>query len=98
MTVAGDTESRLRQPSAGASPGGCRVTLATSAVGSLARVHDVHGDDAIALRLLEMGLTPGVAVRVVGRAPLGDPLELEVRGYRLSIRRAEAARVVVGLD
>jgi ferrous iron transport protein A len=65
------------------------------AVGSTASVADVLGNDAVALRLLEMGLTPGVAVRLVGRAPLGDPLELELRGYRLSIRRAEAARVTV---
>jgi ferrous iron transport protein A len=65
------------------------------AVGSTVSVADVLGNDAVALRLLEMGLTPGVAVRLVGRAPLGDPLELELRGYRLSIRRAEAARVTV---
>lgn len=64
-------------------------------VGSSARVADVVGVDATALRLLEMGLTPGITVRVIGRAPLGDPLELEVRGYRLSIRDAEAARVAV---
>jgi Fe2+ transport system protein FeoA len=42
-----------------------------------------------------MGLTPGVSVRVVAHAPLGDPLELEVRGYRLSLRRSDAARVAV---
>ena len=42
-----------------------------------------------------MGLTPGVEVTIVGTAPLGDPVELELRGYRLSIRRNEAARVVV---
>jgi ferrous iron transport protein A len=70
-------------------------SLATVAVGDQARVADVAGDDAVSLRLLEMGLTPGTAVRVVGRAPLGDPLELELRGYRLSVRRAEAARVAV---
>lgn len=70
-------------------------SLATVAVGGQARVADVAGDDAVSLRLLEMGLTPGTAVRVVGRAPLGDPLELELRGYRLSLRRAEAARVAV---
>ncbi|NDC63664.1 MAG: hypothetical protein EBZ59_06695 [Planctomycetia bacterium] len=64
-------------------------------VGSTARVAGVAGSDATSLRLLEMGLTPGVAVRVVGTAPFGDPLELELRGYRLSIRRAEAARVAV---
>ena len=71
------------------------TTLETVAVGDSARVLDVGGDDAVPIRLLEMGLTPGVAVRVLGRAPFGDPLELELRGYRLSIRRAEAARVVV---
>jgi Fe2+ transport system protein FeoA len=42
-----------------------------------------------------MGLTPGVEVRMIGRAPLGDPLEVEVRGYRLSLRHSEAARVAV---
>jgi ferrous iron transport protein A len=98
MADEADTESRLQHPTIVGGPVRHRATLATSVVGSVSRVHDVHGDDAIALRLLEMGLTPGVAVRVVGRAPLGDPLELELRGYRLSIRRAEAARVVVGLD
>jgi len=66
------------------------------AVGSVARVRDVSGADPTAIRLLEMGLTPGVEVRLVGRAPLGDPLEFELRGYRLSIRRQEAARVTVG--
>ena len=47
------------------------------------------------MRLLEMGLTPGVEVALVGAAPLGDPLELELRGYRLSVRRTEAARVEI---
>ena len=64
-------------------------------MGHTATVADVLGDDAVALRLLEMGLTPGIVVRLVGRAPLGDPLELELRGYRLSIRRAEAARITL---
>jgi ferrous iron transport protein A len=71
------------------------TSLDTVAVGDSACVLDVEGDDPVAIRLLEMGLTPGVAVRVLGRAPFGDPLELELRGYRLSIRRAEAARVTV---
>ncbi|NBW96056.1 MAG: iron transporter [Planctomycetia bacterium] len=64
-------------------------------VGQTASIADVPGADAVSLRLLEMGLTPGVRVAVVGRAPLGDPVELEVRGYRLSIRRREAALVTV---
>lgn len=71
------------------------VSLDSIAIGDTATVADVLGDDAVALRLLEMGLTPGISVRLVGRAPLGDPLELEVRGYRLSIRRAEAARIAM---
>ena len=78
------------------SPGPSAVsTLDRVAAGATVCVADVAGDDEMALRLLEMGLTPGVAVRVVGRAPLGDPLELELRGYRLSLRRTEAARVSV---
>jgi len=68
--------------------------LAQLAVGGRARVVRVEGLDEIGVRLLEMGLTPGVEVRLLGKAPLGDPLEFEVRGYRLSIRRSEAERVV----
>lgn len=78
------------------SPGRSPVsTLDRVAAGATVRVADVAGDDEMSLRLLEMGLTPGVAVRLVGRAPLGDPLEFELRGYRLSLRRNEAARVRV---
>ena len=69
--------------------------LADVVVGQQARVVRVEGMDEISLRLLEMGLTPGVTVRCLGAAPLGDPLEFDVRGYRLSIRRSEAARVEV---
>lgn len=71
------------------------LSLDRIAVGRSARVATVIGGDATALRLLEMGLTPGASVRVVAHAPLGDPLELEVRGYRLSLRRSDAARVAV---
>lgn len=56
-------------------------------------IDEIEGADEIMLRLLEMGLTPGTNVRVVGVAPLGDPMELEVRGYRLSVRKSEASRV-----
>jgi ferrous iron transport protein A len=70
-------------------------SLEQVAVGQTVSVVDVPGDDLVSLRLLEMGLTPGVRVSVVAVAPLGDPLELNVRGYRLSIRRREAALVAV---
>ena len=63
--------------------------------GEEGRVLRVEGADDISQRLLEMGLTPGTPVRLLGIAPLGDPVELELRGYRLSVRRAEAARVEV---
>ena len=59
------------------------------------RVLHVQGGDEISVRLLEMGLTPGVEVAVIGKAPLGDPIELLVRGYHLSLRRVEAARVEI---
>jgi ferrous iron transport protein A len=72
------------------------VSLDDVSVGSTVRVRDVAGGDAVAIRLLEMGVTPGVEIRLVGKAPFGDPLELELRGYRLSIRRQEAARVAIG--
>lgn len=77
-------------------PGSKTASLDGLAVGTSARVRDVAGSDPTAVRLLEMGLTPGVEVRLIGRAPLGDPLEIELRGYRLSIRRQDAARVTVG--
>ena len=70
-------------------------TLAEVKVGFAGKVAQIRGDDDISVRLLEMGLTPGVAVRVIGAAPLGDPIELELRGYRLSLRRSEAARVEI---
>ncbi len=69
--------------------------LADLRIGQRARVLRVHGDDELSVRLLEMGLTPGVEVHLVGTAPLGDPLEFEVRGYRLSVRKSEAARVEI---
>ena len=71
------------------------MTLADLEVGRSARIARVSGSDTISQRLMEMGLTPGVGVQMVGAAPLGDPLELELRGYRLSVRKSEAARVEV---
>ena len=71
------------------------TSLAKLSVGDRAKVVKIDGSDEVACRLMEMGLTPGAPVSLVGVAPLGDPLELELRGYRLSVRRSEAARVEV---
>jgi ferrous iron transport protein A len=71
------------------------TTLDQLRVGSTGRVSEVQGYDEVSIRLMEMGLTPGVEFVVIGEAPLGDPLELELRGYRLSVRRSEAALVAV---
>lgn len=71
------------------------VRLADLRIGQCGRVTSVSGSDSLTRRLLEMGLTPGVECQLTGVAPLGDPLEFLVRGYRLSIRRSEAARVMV---
>ena len=71
------------------------MTLGDLPVGRQGRVIKVTGDDELSVRLLEMGLTPGVSLAVLGTAPLGDPLEIELRGYRLSVRRTEAARIEI---
>ena len=56
-------------------------------------VNTLHGDGAIHQRLLEMGVIEGAAVEVVRLAPLGDPMEILVQGYHLSLRKTEAALV-----
>ncbi|MCX4241161.1 FeoA family protein [Paraliomyxa miuraensis] len=66
--------------------------------GRKADVVGVDGPGDMAVRLLEMGFVPGTRVELVKVAPLGDPLELRVRGYHLSLRRAEAAYVQVTLQ
>ena len=71
------------------------VTLADMAVGARAKVLKVHGQPAVRHRLLEMGMTPGCPVRLARVAPLGDPLDFELRGYHLSLRRDEARNVVI---
>ncbi len=69
--------------------------LANLAPGEFGTVEEVGGDAEIRHRLLEMGLTSGTQVRMIRIAPLGDPVELQVRGYRLSVRKSEAATVAV---
>ncbi|MEX0585923.1 MAG: ferrous iron transport protein A [Pirellulales bacterium] len=65
------------------------------AVGDVGRVLRVVGAGEVSRRLLEMGVTPGVEIVCLGAAPLGDPLEFELRGYRLSLRRSEAQQIEI---
>lgn len=63
--------------------------------GNSATILQVTGDDAIALRLMEMGVLEGEEIRRVGSAPLGDPIEFAIQGYRLTLRVSEAARIMI---
>ena len=71
------------------------TTLDQLRVGQRARIDAVPGTDALAQRLMEMGLLEGEVVEVLGVAPLGDPIEIRIGDYRLSLRRNEAARIRV---
>ena len=71
------------------------LSLAGLPVGLQARVIAVKGSSTIARRLMEMGVVPGAPVRVIKAAPLGDPLEVRVRGYHLALRRTEAQMILV---
>jgi ferrous iron transport protein A len=64
-------------------------------VGGSAVVRAMTGERFVTRRLMEMGLTPGIEVRVLRRAPMGDPIELRLRRYSLSIRRSDAATIEV---
>lgn len=70
-------------------------SLAELPLGEEAEIVSVSCDRRVSRRLMEMGLVPGTAVRVVRVAPLGDPIELRVRNYALSVRRADAAKIAV---
>jgi len=72
-----------------------RRPLARVPVGSTVIVSKVSGTRPVVRRLLEMGLVPGTPVTVQREAPLGDPVELRVRNYALSIRRADAQKIEV---
>lgn len=72
-----------------------KSTLAELPVGSEATIEQVTGERRLAVRLMELGLVQSTLVRLERKAPLGDPIELSIRGYDLSIRRAEAEKILV---
>ena len=71
------------------------MTLTDLPVGTSAKVVSVNGNNAITKRLMEMGVVPGVSVRIVKSAPFGDPIEIRVRGYSLAMRKSEADTIEV---
>lgn len=70
-------------------------TLKETKVGDTVRVVKLHGEGAVKRRIMDMGLTKGVEVQIRKVAPLGDPIEVTVRGYELSIRKADAEMIEV---
>ena len=70
-------------------------TLRDIKIGGRAKVVKVHGEEALRRRIMDMGITKGVEVRICKVAPLGDPLEITVRGYELSLRKADAEMIEV---
>ncbi len=70
-------------------------TLKEVSVGKSARVVKLHGDGALKRRIMDMGITKGVEITVRKLAPLGDPMELTVRGYELSLRKADAELIEI---
>ena len=72
------------------------MTLNELGVGKTAKVVRLNGEGAVKRRIMDMGITKGTDVTVRKIAPLGDPLELTVRGYELTIRRDEAEKIEIG--
>lgn len=70
-------------------------TLKQAKVGERVRVVKLHGEGAVKRRIMDMGITKGVEIQVRKVAPLGDPMELNIRGYELSIRKADAEMVEI---
>ena len=70
-------------------------TLKNVRIGSTAKVVKLHGEGAVRRRIMDMGITKGVEIYVRKVAPLGDPMELMVRGYELSLRKADAEMIEV---
>ncbi len=72
------------------------MTLRDVSVGQTVKVTKLNGDGPVKRRIMDMGITKGVEVYVRKVAPLGDPIEVTVRGYELSLRKADAEMIEVG--
>ena len=70
-------------------------TLKEAKIGQTVTVVKLHGEGAVKRRIMDMGITKGVSVYIRKVAPLGDPIEVTVRGYELSLRKADAAMIEI---
>jgi len=70
-------------------------TLREARIGETVKVVKLHGEGAVKRRIMDMGITKGVEIYVRKVAPLGDPIEINVRGYELSLRKADAENIEV---
>ena len=70
-------------------------TLRETNIGDTVRVVKLHGEGAVKRRIMDMGITKGVEIHIRKVAPLGDPIEVNVRGYELSLRKADAEMIEV---
>ena len=70
-------------------------TLKDLKIGESSRVVKVHGEGAVRRRIMDMGITKGVVIKLRKVAPLGDPMEINVRGYELTLRKDDAAKIEV---
>lgn len=70
-------------------------TLKEASIGSTATVVKLHGEGAVKRRIMDMGITKGVEIYIRKVAPLGDPIEVTVRGYELSLRKADAQMIEI---
>ena len=71
------------------------MTLKDVAVGRTVKVKKISGEGPVKRRIMDMGITKGTEIYVRKVAPLGDPMELQIRGYELSVRKADAEMVIV---
>ena len=73
-------------------------TLRDAKIGETVKVVKLHGEGAVKRRIMDMGLTKGVEVYIRKGAPLGDPIEVTVRGYELSLRKEDAGMIEVEVE
>jgi len=71
------------------------LRLSETTIGKTYQVERIEGSGFIRRRIIDMGLIPGTKIKVVGTAPLGDPIDIIARGYNLTIRKSEASKIIV---